>query len=639
MNADVIIIDSGVNSLLANRIIGGINLSGVGNSDDIHDSIGHGSSVLNLILNKNPEASVYMVKVCDNYNGFSFDKLCEALEYIVSSNIICKILNISMGIIRLDNYPRLHDLIVRIREQGIVIVSAYQNQGVISYPAGFEEVIGVDCSPSCGKRDEFEYIKGSIVDVRASSAFYHAFDSNQNKILSKGTSYAAANLTGLILKNADNYDGIDYFDKCLHYLKTEAVNSIVSVLNPQAYNLLKYHSRFTSHINPKSNISPFINDTINDKQTSFGVPKWTASGFSSRRPKAIVFPFNKEMHSIARFESMLQVEIVGYYDYRISINNYKKVSSVLGCDCSDKSIKPIDELEWNSSFELVICGHCHEISMMTGDNILGNIISKCIEHGKKLYSFDDPFGYLKHNPNFDISNVFFPYIDKSMLVKNRFNKLRNASKPVLGVYGTSSQQGKHTLQLYLRKELIKKGYKVGQLGTEPHGYLFGFDFVYPMGYNASVYVDGYDAISILNEAIWDIEKTDPDIIITGCQSGTVPYNINYLSNINLSTFDFYLGTAPDAVILCINPFDKKSYIKKTIKFLEGLGNARVIALAMFPIIRKSTEFELHVNTRINDTELEIIRKDFEQSFNIATFVNREENVDEMSNEIIRYFGG
>ena len=101
MKADVVIIDSGVNDLLESKIVGGVNLSGVGSKDDIHDSIGHGSSILNLILAKNPEASVYMIKVCNDYNGFSFDKLCSALEYIVSSNIVCKILNISMGIVLL----------------------------------------------------------------------------------------------------------------------------------------------------------------------------------------------------------------------------------------------------------------------------------------------------------------------------------------------------------------------------------------------------------------------------------------------------------------------------------------------------------------------------------------------------------
>lgn len=52
--------------------------------------------------------------------------------------------------------------------------------------------------------------------------------------------------------------------------------------------------------------------------------------------------------------------------------------------------------------------------------------------------------------------------------------LYRISTPVLAVCGTSSKQGKFTLQLELRKRFCEMGYKVGQIGTEPNSLLLGW---------------------------------------------------------------------------------------------------------------------------------------------------------------------
>ena len=342
---------------------------------------------------------------------------------------------------------------------------------------------------------------------------------------------------------------------------------------------------------------------------------------------------------MARFESMLNLDIVGFYDYRISINNNKSIRTIVGSECNDRIIRPISDLDWSSDFELFVCGHCNEMHSLAHDNSLHTIIANCMKHGKKLYCFDDPRQYLGGLSHDKIGDIYSPYVDKQMIKPNRFDKLRKSAKPVIGVYGTSSCQGKYTLQLFLRRALQKKKYKVGQLGTEPHGYLFGFDYVYPMGYNSSVYVDGYDAIRILNEAMWDIERKDPDIIITGCQSGTVPYNISYLSNISLTTYEFYIGTSPDAVILCVNAFDSTSYIERTIKFLEGAGNARVIAIVVFPIMDAEGLFNAKSNFMLDYQELDKIREGLSKRFGIKSFVNNKEGAAQIANEIVTYFRG
>lgn len=619
MVTDVVIIDSGINNRFKSRIAGGVNLSGVGETNDIQDNIGHGSSVFNLIAKHNSNISAFIIKICDNYNGFSFEKLCAALEFILATNIECRLINISMGITRLDDYSKLHNLIVSLTKKGIVIISSYNNYGLVSYPAGFEEVIGVDCSPACTKRDVFEYVEDSIINIRASSAYFHAFDSNERKILANGTSYATANLTGMILKNTKNYRGKNYYDYCLMFLKNNA-----------AY----IHSvEGNHHIYNKNGCS---NDSSR-KENEINLPNWNSSLFLGNKPKAVVFPFNKEIHSIARFESMLNIEVVGYYDHRISVNNNKIINEILNNECNNDSIvRSINDLDWDSNFELFVCGHCNEMQVLTNDDEFERIINKCIKYDKKLYSFDDPRSYLTEINNYKPNNFYYPYIDKSMVKQNRFDKLRKSSKPVIGVYGTSSKQGKHTLQLYLRKALIRRGYTVGELGTEPHGYLFGFDYIYPMGYNSSVSVDKHDAVRILNEAMWKIENKDPDIIITGCQSGTIPYNINVMSNLNFSCYEFIIGTAPDAVILCVNHFDSIEYIKKTINFIESVGNAKVISLVVFPFNTNLSPFS---NNKIA-INIEEINKKIDYLYlktGIKTFFHDKMNSEHICDEIIKYF--
>lgn len=48
-----------------------------------------------------------------------------------------------------------------------------------------------------------------------------------------------------------------------------------------------------------------------------------------------------------------------------------------------------------------------------------------------------------------------------------------------------------------------------------------------------------------------------------------------------------MGTLPDAVVLCVNPFDDRDYIRRTIQFIESATEGKVIALCLFPMELKS----------------------------------------------------
>lgn len=56
-----------------------------------------------------------------------------------------------------------------------------------------------------------------------------------------------------------------------------------------------------------------------------------------------------------------------------------------------------------------------------------------------------------------------------------------------------------------------------------------------------------------------------------------------LSQYNISQYLFLLGTQPDAVILCINPYDELDFVLRTVQFIESSVNCKVISLVAFPM--------------------------------------------------------
>ncbi len=153
--------------------------------------------------------------------------------------------------------------------------------------------------------------------------------------------------------------------------------------------------------------------------------------------------------------------------------------------------------------------------------------------------------------------------------------------PVIAVCGTSSQQGKFTLQVGLRRAFIARGYRVGQLGTEHHAALFGMEVTFPNGYAAPadlplrMYPPYIDAClrSICADAT-------PDLLLVGTQSGSIPYGVYEPSTLNMSTTPFLLGAKPDACVLVVNSIDPGDYIADTIDAIRAVVKCPTVALAL-----------------------------------------------------------
>lgn len=159
--------------------------------------------------------------------------------------------------------------------------------------------------------------------------------------------------------------------------------------------------------------------------------------------------------------------------------------------------------------------------------------------------------------------------------------------PILGVFGTSSQQGKFTLQLALRYELQKRGFKVGQIGTEHQSGCFGIDFTFPSGYGMekSITIPLDYHIPILRRVLSEMDKVGYDVIIVGAQSGILNPNPYYYGNI-VSEF-FFTATIPDRTILIKNNFDDTTFLDRTRNYIYAKTGQKTFEEFLFEELKKS----------------------------------------------------
>jgi len=125
---------------------------------------------------------------------------------------------------------------------------------------------------------------------------------------------------------------------------------------------------------------------------------------------------------------------------------------------------------------------------------------------------------------------------------------------------------------------------------------------------------------MLNEIVHQMELQNPDVIIVGCQSCTIPYDINHIYDLTFSQWDFVMGTNPDLFVLCVNPQDSYEYITRTIHFLESVGHGKVVGLVLFPV---QLEQEWHgfafKNAKLSEEEYKLCRKNISIAIGLPVY--------------------
>lgn len=521
----IVIIDSGV----AKDVIG--NCSGYNLIDyslNIEDDLGHGTAVAYQISKQHPYLSIFIIKLFDKeHREISEEKLIEALDWIYNQLDDYILIHISAGIKTCDNYYQLEKICKKFFKKNIFIVSAFDNAGCMSFPAAFENVIGVDYDVTCVDASTYIHIKNSPVNFKAKGIDWRLPNEKGHFCTVSGSSFAAPVISNKIIDLYYRYRDYNVILKKL----IEGANRIEE--NPKLY----VNNGPDFHIN-----------------------------------EAIVLPYNKEIQTLVLNQNKLKFEIKEIVEIGISQKQDKYTSIAY------KNINWADK-----HFDTVILGHLEVLEKATNLKITENVIKNCLMYRKNLYAFDDISSYKDILNEFKKNGISYYYYP----VKQKINKtstvrrLYNFSTPVLGVVGTSPRQGKLTLQVNLKSSLENVGYKCGFFSTEQSGFLYGADCIFPNGYGSGNSNESINTIILINKMMHSIDIKGYDIILVGFQSQIIPYSLGNIGFYPLAQHDQILATCPDGFILTVNYDDAEDYIERAINYLNSIVYGEVIAIYLF----------------------------------------------------------
>lgn len=588
---DVVIIDSGVDLSVIQDVSGiCINKKETGYeiTDDISDIVGHGTIISSIIRKQAPSSNIFVIKLNDDTGDSGIEILIEALKYI-NENIDCRLVNISCGINANNEINELYESCLVLYRKGVVIVSAYDNDGCFSYPAVFDCVVGVDSQPYFDKITEYDYVENSPINIFSKGKLQRLKIKDEKTLLVGGSSISCAYIVANLAKELDKYNDFN-----------------------SALNLLKNTARIIYEDSRTKNKSDNIIFPI---------------------ANAVVFPFSKEAHAFLRFNDMLAFAVKGFYDVRQSGKVDRKLKNFYENIESDDKIRDIEKIDFEG-IDTLILGHLDELNVLSKCDYRKWLIEKAIQNKINIISFDQLGQYTERLRNFGIK-YYYPQITAEDVPGHFFGKLFKIPRPVVGIFGTSSQQGKFSLQLALKRELESREYNVGTIGTEPHSLLFGMDVVFPMGYNSTVQLSNHEVVIYLNNEINKLCTKGKEIIIGASQAQTIPYYCNNLLEYPSLQFHYALGLKPDAIVLCINYFDDLDYISNTVDTLQGLTDAKVIAFVMYPLTYMNEWSTM--KRRVTIEEYAKKRSSLYEKFETPVYFMGEDTANELANNIIDFF--
>lgn len=548
MKNKIIIIDTGLDQLFINRykinISMGINFAEQELSYSFNDVLGHGTGIVSIIHSIIPECEFIIFKIFGEKLEQSEEILLIALKKILELNIEFSIIHLSVGI---NFYSSELDIVCnKIYEHHNIIISAFDNAGCISYPASLKCVIGVEASDKCIRRSDFIFPQNEVVSIYAKGGFHRVVSSKSKTEIRQGNSLSAAYVTGYLAKA-----------KLITYTNQEATCEL-------------------------RKISTYIDKGIVNHNNYFD-EKFLLSEKEFRSISNIgIFPFNKETNSLIRYSKMLHFSIAGIYTSKLLGNLNTEISD------SEKKQKYIIKSLESAEFEKIdtmVIGHLNKLEIFN-QGIKDNILQMCYEKNVNVFSLDSD----------DLEKFYNKFVNKGLFLRcpsivekvyGKKGKLYKIKTPILGVLGTSSNQGKFSLQLDLKKEFEIEGYKVGYLCTEPTGILFGADRILPFGYEGIRDIGDFKFIDLVNTLLHEVDILNKDIIITGSQSRTIAQSANHLGHMAIKQMEYLMAIQPDVVLLCVNYNDEMGYIRKTIEVIENLTDAKVIGIAIYPLGFKS----------------------------------------------------
>ncbi len=543
--------------------------------EDFTDRAGHGTACAGIIRKKAPAVELYSVRIFDASLSARGEALVAAVRWATENGM--NVVNLSLGTTDVAFRESIDEACGEAVEAGVILVAAEHNEGLESYPAVLSGAIGV-AGGKIYKKYGYYYRPGERVECVARGDEQRVCWLDRKEILIGGTSYAAPHITGIVALIREAYPGANP-EKVRQVLKANALTGAPPLVRQaDAPASPPAHQSLGASMPGRSPVSR--------PPVSLPVPEQSgASGFRWIK-RAAFYPFNKEMHGLVRFRDLLSFEIGGIADPVGKGLVGKDAGEAIGIAQVGVRIVPRlqDALK---GIDTLILGYVDELARMANRDVLKESIQTALDRGVHVFSFL-PVPPTMYSDLYMVARkkalkIVYPNVSQGEVrhILQRPQKQRAVDVPVLGVFGTSSQQGKFTVQLALRRKFLEMGYRVAQIGTEHHAELFGMDLAFPMGYASPLELPLQVYVPYLDHKMKEIcQKKEPEIMLVGSQSGTIPYDVVEHDTHSLPTIAFLLATKPDACILVVNSIDPDEYIRDTINAIQALGKTPTILLAM-----------------------------------------------------------
>lgn len=208
-NLRVGVIDSGWDRSIADaRVLPGVGLVdpadelALGRSDDDHDLHGHGTACADQVLRIAPQAQVVPIRVFGRGLETSPPVLYEALKWAVEQEL--DVINVSLGTNLQEALLPLYVLCEKARRRGTLIVAAGHNVRDESYPAVFENVIGVDAE-RFDSPFTYRYRPDEAMECVAWGVQVPVLWLGGQRVPKSGTSFAAPQISGIVTLFRERY--------------------------------------------------------------------------------------------------------------------------------------------------------------------------------------------------------------------------------------------------------------------------------------------------------------------------------------------------------------------------------------------------------------------------------------------------
>ena len=169
----------------------------------------HGSICAAVIASKETDMELYDIRIFEDGSA-EMEDLVTALEYCISSGV--QVINLSCGSLNYLEYKKVKHTLNKLHRRNVMVVSAFSNQGIMSFPACCRGVFGV--------REDFgknlkggEYGFQKFIGGRLENSIVAHIGTvaiNGKKLDVSANSYAAPVITGEIVRILKNDPGCSF---------------------------------------------------------------------------------------------------------------------------------------------------------------------------------------------------------------------------------------------------------------------------------------------------------------------------------------------------------------------------------------------------------------------------------------------